>query len=129
LFYNDTDYILTFTTPGITSAQVAVPSKGAARIAFNGTVLTALALQPFGSLYLNFGVISAQSYADLTITVTGAVIGDAVALGVHNTAVTAGVAYTAWVSAADTVTVRAHNYTGVSSPNPAGAIFKASIIR
>ena len=77
---------------------------------------------------LDFPSVSAQSYQDLTITVTGAVSGDAVALGVTTGAIAAGVAYTAWVSAADTVTVRAHNYTG-GAVNPGSGNFRASIIR
>ena len=77
---------------------------------------------------LNFGVLSANSYEDLTITVTGAATGDCVSLGVPTAAVTAGVAFTAWVSAADTVTVRAHNYTA-GTPNPGSGTFKAAIVR
>ena len=80
-----------------------------------------------GAASLNFSTISAASYLDLTITVAGAMPGDAVALGVPTTAVTAGVAYTAWVSAADTVTVRAHNYTA-GTPNPDAGTFRVAII-
>ena len=76
---------------------------------------------------LNFGSVSAQSYEDLTITVTGAAAGSAVALGVPTASVTAGIAFTAWVSAADTVTVRAHNYTG-GALNPGSGNFKAVIV-
>ena len=78
--------------------------------------------------YLNFSVLAASSYEDLTVTATGAITGDAVALGVPTAAVTAGVAFTAWVSAADTVTVRAHNYT-TGTPNPAGGYFRVVVIR
>jgi hypothetical protein len=77
---------------------------------------------------LDFGSVSAQSFADLTITVTGAATGDAVALGTPTEAVTAGIAYTAWVSATNTVTVRAHNYTA-GALDPASGTFRATIIR
>ena len=77
---------------------------------------------------LDFGSVSAQSFADLTITVTGAATGDAVALGTPTEAVTAGIAYTAWVSATNTVTVRAHNYTA-GPLDPASGVFRATIIR
>lgn len=77
---------------------------------------------------LNFGSVSAQSYADLTVTVNGAVSGDAVSLGVTAGAIAAGIAYTAWVSAADTVTVRAHNYTG-GAVDPGSGNFKIVIPR
>ena len=78
---------------------------------------------------LDFGSVTAQSYEDKTITVTGAVSGDAIALGVPTAAITAGVAFTAWVSAADTVTVRAHNYAGTGSADIASGTFKATAVR
>jgi hypothetical protein len=67
---------------------------------------------------LDFPSISAVSQADLTITVTGAVVGDEVALALP-AAPTAGIVFNAYVSAANTVTVRASNIT-------AGAIDPAS---
>ena len=82
---------------------------------------------PSGTATLDFGEVAAQSHVDLTIAVTGAVVGDSVALGVPTAAVTTGIAYTAWVSAADTVTVRAHNYTA-GALDPASGTFKATII-
>lgn len=77
---------------------------------------------------LDFGSVAAQSFADLTATVTGAVTGDSVALGVPVEAVTAGIVYSAWVSATNTVTVRAHNYTAAAL-DPASGTFKATIVR
>ena len=77
---------------------------------------------------LDFGSVSPQSFADLNITVTGAGPGDAVAIGVPTSGVSAGIAYTAWVSAKDTVTVRAHNYTNGPLDLVSGT-FKAAIIR
>jgi hypothetical protein len=77
---------------------------------------------------LNFGSVAAQSFADLTITVTGAATGDCVSLGVPTEAVTAGIVYSAWVSATNTVTVRAHNYTA-GALDPASGTFKAAILR
>lgn len=84
--------------------------------------------KPVGSTALNFGSVSAQSYSDLTIAVNGAATGDSVSLGVPTTAVTAGIVYSAWVSATNTVTVRAHNYTS-GALDPASGTFKATIIR
>lgn len=82
-----------------------------------------------GVANLNFPAIAANSHADLTITVTGAVIGDAVALGTPTAAAAAtGMIYTAWVSAANTVTVRAHNVTS-SEIDPATGFFRASVVR
>ena len=77
---------------------------------------------------LDFGSVSGQSFADLTITVTGAALGDSVALGVPTEAITARIMFTAWVSAANTVTVRAHNYSAAAA-DPASGTFKATIVR
>jgi len=80
-----------------------------------------------GSATLDFPSTASLGQSDLTITVTGAADGDIVTLGVVNAlrSVT-GVRYMAWVSAADTVTVRFNNDT-VSSVDPASATFKVSV--
>ena len=67
---------------------------------------------------LNFPSISAVSQADLTITVSGAAVGDYVVLSLP-AAPTAGLVFNAFVSSANTVTVRATNVT--ASPVDAGA--------
>lgn len=67
---------------------------------------------------LNFPSISAVSQADLTITVAGAAVGDYVVMSLP-AAPTAGLVFNAFVSAANTVTVRATNVT--ASPVDAGA--------
>jgi len=59
---------------------------------------------------INFGSISANSVATNTITATGALIGDIVAIG-YNGADVAGVIITGRVSASDTVTIYAANVT------------------
>ncbi len=58
---------------------------------------------------LNFGSIAAGLTEDLTITLTGAVVGDLVVAAAPN--LEAGASYSAFVSAADTVTVRLVNNT------------------
>ena len=77
---------------------------------------------------LNFAATAAQSSSDMTVTVTGAADGDAVSLGVPNSAVSANSAYTAWVSATDTVTIRFNNYSS-GSVNPAAGTFRISVIK
>jgi hypothetical protein len=67
-----------------------------------------------GSTFLQFGTTAAQTSKDLTVTVTGASDGDVVSLGVPNGAVHANSCYTAWVSAANTVTIRFNNYSSAS---------------
>lgn len=76
---------------------------------------------------LNFGNLVAIGCEDLTITVTGAVDGDTVALGVPNGSVaSATFTYTGWVSAADTVTLRG---CALVSGDPASGTFRATVIR
>lgn len=81
-----------------------------------------------GSATLDFGNTNAGESADLTITVTGAADGDVVAIGVPNGSVNANTCYTAWVSAANTVTVRFNNYSG-SAVDPASGTFKAFVTK
>ena len=63
---------------------------------------------------LDFASISATSSADLTVTVTGAAVGDAVYLGVPHAAVEPGTLFFAWVSSTNTVTIRCFNSSGVA---------------
>jgi len=76
---------------------------------------------------LDFGSIATTATADLTITVTGAAVGDAVILGLP-AAPAAGIVFFAFVSAADTVKVRAMNITGLSV-DPASATYRATVIK
>jgi hypothetical protein len=77
---------------------------------------------------LDFPNTAAQSSSDLPITLTNAALGDAVFLGVPTSAIFSGTAYTAWVSATNTVTVRFLNST--SAPlNPAAGIFRVAIMQ
>lgn len=71
--------------------------------------------------------LTAVVVEDLTITVTGAASGDVVTLGVPNGSITTTVQFIGWVSAADTVTVRAR--TAVAGENPASGTFRATVIK
>jgi hypothetical protein len=93
-----------------------------------GTTRFKIARVLTGSAVLNFPNTLAQTSSDLTIAVTGAAVGDAVSFGVNPTAVTANTCYTAWVSAADVVTVRHNNYSALAS-NPASATFKVEVLK
>jgi hypothetical protein len=77
---------------------------------------------------LNFGNTAAQTSADLTIALTGAADGDVVLLGVPIAALNADSCYTAFVSAANVVTVRFNNYSA-GAINPASGTFRISIIK
>jgi hypothetical protein len=81
-----------------------------------------------GSSTLNFPSTTTLLSADLTITVTGAADGDVVSLGVPNAAVNANTSYSAWVSAANTVTVRFNNYSS-GTVDPASALFKVFVTK
>jgi len=76
---------------------------------------------------LNFGSIAAAASEDLTITVAGASVNDTVILGLP-AAPTAGIVYQGFVSAANTVTIRATNITG-SPVNPAAQDFKVTVVK
>lgn len=74
---------------------------------------------------LDFGSIAAAASEDLTITVAGAVIGYSTTYGLPASP-TAGITWTSFVSAADTVTIRATNITA-SAVDPASATYRATV--
>ncbi len=77
---------------------------------------------------LNFPITATRNSSDLTVTITGAASGDAVSLGVPNAAVLVNTCYTAWVSAANTVTIRFNNYDNADK-DPASAVFKVMVFK
>jgi hypothetical protein len=78
------------------------------------------------SASLDFPSIDAAAQANLTITVTGAAVGDEVILGLP-AAPAAGIVFNAFVSATNTVTIRASNITG-TAVNPAAATYGVIVI-
>lgn len=79
---------------------------------------------------LDFGAFGANACQTLTLTVTGAADGDAVVLGVPNAlASLAGVTFSGWVSAANTVSVRGCNATGTATSDPAAATVRAWVLQ
>lgn len=78
---------------------------------------------------LDFGSTAAGSSTDLTITVTGAASGDAVAVGVPNGSTLSNGCFTGWVSAANTVTVRFTNNDLSSALDPASGTFRVSVLK
>lgn len=78
---------------------------------------------------LDFPSTNNNSFNNLTVTVTGAVDGDVVTLGIPNASVPAAASsFTAWVSAANTVTVRFSNHSGVAQ-DPASGSFKVFVTK
>jgi hypothetical protein len=78
------------------------------------------------SATLDFGSISSNDYADLTIALTGAKLGDAVQLG--HPPLTNHYFFTAFISADNVVTVRCINSSG-GSVDPASGTFNVKIAR
>lgn len=74
---------------------------------------------------LDFAAIAAAASADLTIAVAGAAVGDSVSLGLP-AAPAAGLLFFGFVSAADTVTVRAMNITA-GAVDAVSATYRATV--
>lgn len=99
---------------------VGVDSDGVWVAEAGKAVLTATAA-------LDFASIAAAGSADLTITVAGAAVGDSVSVGLP-AAPTAGLIFMTFVSAANTVTVRATNITA-GAVDAASATYRATVIK
>lgn len=80
------------------------------------------------SATLDFGSTASHSQTDLTITVTGAAANDPVALSVPSGAYGVQGVYSAFVSSANTVTVRYSNYTA-GSLDPGSGTFRVVVFR
>jgi len=89
----------------------------------NGTPI-ARVLSATGAL--DFPSTSPQTSTDLTITLSGAVDGDVVSLGVPNGNAFSNTIYSAWVSATNTVTVRFNNYS-ISFEDPPAGTFRVMV--
>lgn len=74
---------------------------------------------------LDFPSIAASAAAELPITVTGAALNDGVILGLPPTVV--GIIYQAFVSTANTVTVRATNITAAAI-DPGSQTFRVVVV-
>lgn len=80
------------------------------------------------SAALDFPSTGGRLSADLTVTLTGAVVGDLVILGVPNDSIMPNSCFTAWVSATNTVTVRFNNYS-VDTQDPASGTFTVAVFK
>lgn len=110
-----------------TNAATGANELFAMNDAGNETILTGTVTnQISANAALDFPSTLAQTNSDLTITATGAADGDPVVLGVPNAAIVGGTCYNAWVSSANTVTVRFNNYT-TGAKDPASATFKVLV--
>ena len=92
----------------------------------NGYIISSNILT--ASATLDFGSIGAHGSETLTISCTGAALGDVVSLGIPNGSMESDASFVAWVSAADTVSVKCFNFNG-SSFDPASGTFTVKIIK
>jgi hypothetical protein len=125
-----------FLPPRMTTAQrnaIASPAAGLSvynsSLATNDVYTSAWYQQPnglTGSGTLDFPNTLAQTSSDMTITVTGAAVGDIVILGTPVQG--ANSTFTAFVSATNTVSVRMNNYSALAI-DPASAAFKVYVIK
>jgi hypothetical protein len=77
---------------------------------------------------LDFASTAADAVADLTVTVTGAAVGDVVDLGIPHGSTTATSTFSGWVSAADTVTVR-FSHSAAGAEDPASGTFRVMVTK
>lgn len=104
--------------------RVTFPAAGGIVIGSGGT---AISKHLSATASLDYGATAAQTCDALTITVTGAAVGDSVALGTPAAAYTDSNVFWAYVSAADTVTVRRCNITGSAAADIGAATFRADV--
>jgi hypothetical protein len=104
----------------------AIEFDGANYFVTAGSTRFSLAKALTGSATLDFPNTPSGSSSDLTITVTGAAESDPVDLGVPNAVVLPDSVFFAWVSAANTVTVRFDNTSGAAK-NPGAGLFKVVV--
>lgn len=96
---------------------------------FVGNAAAALARYFFATTTIDFASIAAQTCNEQTMTVTGAAANDRVVLGLaHGVMNTGDLSASAWVSAADTVTIRLCNPT-VGALDPPSGTFSVSLFR
>ncbi len=94
---------------------------------YNGVYWVYVPITLSAQATLDFASIASNQSEDLTITVTGASLGDVVALGIPDVATSEGVIF-GWVSADNTVTVRFHNSSG-GNHDPEAGVFKVLVFK
>jgi len=113
-----------------TAEDGAVEYDGTNYFATSGTTRYTLAKTLTATASLDFPNVTGINASTLTITVTGAADGDVVSLGVPNALASVnGVIYSAYVSSANTVTVKFSNNNALTSINPAAATFRVTVIK
>lgn len=116
-------------SPSPSVVRLPAPTNGYVFVADSGQASGWLGTSPklTATSSLNFSSVTAGAIEDLTIALVGAAVGDPVSLGIPFPYPDDKLAFLAFVSAADVVTVRAYNFTSLSSGNPAAANFTVRI--
>jgi hypothetical protein len=107
---------------GATSEVLKYSSKNGLAVGGGTGVLKILS----ATASLDFPSIAAQNTQTLTMTVTGAKVGDAVFLGLPSNGLNAQIALNGWVSAADTVSIKAMNIS-TGAIDPGNQSFRATV--
>lgn len=115
------------TTNDFTAGQLYYGTAAARLRVTDGTAARTVPFIFTGSLTTDVASIAAGAIATIAITVTGAASGDPVVIGAP-AALGAGLLWSGYVSATDTVTVRIYNSTA-GAIDPASATWKASVIK
>lgn len=102
----------------------AIEYDGTDYYASSGSTRFVLGRTLRGSATLDFPSTASGAVSDLTITVTGAAVGDVVSVGVPSGSVTATASFFAWVSATNTVTVR---YSPKATEDPTSGTFRVVV--
>ncbi|HTE12317.1 MAG TPA: hypothetical protein VK645_15140, partial [Chitinophagaceae bacterium] len=112
-----------------TAENGAMEFDGTNYFATSGGVRYTLAKTLTATATLNFPSTGAGASSALTVTVTGAADGDIVQLGVPNGSINSNCVYDAYVSSANTVTVKFNNNGGFFGVDPASGTFRVAIIK
>ncbi len=135
---------ITLDAPGIkvtplTTSQINAITLTESQILYNSTTKTyevfdGSSRYQYGKIIkasatLDFSSTAVNSNSDLTVTVTGAAVGDVVTVAPPLAAISAHSCFTAWVSAVNTVTVRFNHYGAGGATNPASGIFNIIVTK
>lgn len=118
----------TFT--GTPAAPTAAPGTNTTQLATSAFVTAAIAAKTItgSSPPLDFPNVPANGSLDLGFTLTGAAIGDPVALGIPAAAQIGGVIFTPMVSNTNVITIRCFNFTAAPISVPSGT-YKATVFK
>ena len=126
---NSSDIILfNVNTGGPDPRRVAVDATGLqiGTVGVNGSRMT---MWLFNTANLDFGTIGATNSVTRTITVTGALASDVVAVGYPDSFANTELILVAWVSAADTVSIKAKNPNAVGGITPGASDFDVFVFQ